>query len=258
MRRLRVDGRDSSESRPLRVELGLLSSTDGSARLRSGRTSVLASVLGPRPTRSMRLEDPTRALLEVHVAPVSGGGIGSSPSRDAELAATLRAALSPLLLLRAAPRSVVTVSILIEADDGCVAPMAFNAAVLALADAGVPLRSLAAACGISLLQSSSSSTTGVAVIDPSGEEVSRGFSQASMWAAFSAAADTASDVSSTSSPLAFLSTGILSIEDIDQLITKTTIQVTKTIQFMRTALTERVMRDAVNCAPEVRAALGVA
>jgi ribonuclease PH len=256
MRRLRVDGRDSSESRPLRVELGLLSSTDGSARLRSGRTSVLASVLGPRPTRSMRLEDPTRALLEVHVAPVSGGGIGSSPSRDAELAATLRAALSPLLLLRAAPRSVVTVSILIEADDGCVAPIAFNAAVLALADAGVPLRSLAAACGISLLQQSSPTETAVAVIDPSGEEVSRGFSRATMWAAFSAA-DITNGVSSTSSPLAFLSTGILSIQEIDQLITTTTIQVTKIIQFMRSALTECVMRDAVNCAPEVRAALGV-
>ena len=263
MRRLRVDGRSNSETRFLQFELGLLSSTDGSARLRCGRTSVLASVLGPRPTRSMRLEEPTRALLEVHIAPVSGTSV---PVKDAELAAALRAAIAPLILLRASPRSIITLSILVETDDGGVSPAAFNAALLALADADVPMRSLAAACGVCILASgggggggsgaaaaAAAATTTTTFTDPSGDETARGAARVALWAAFAADADI-----DTIDPLAIISVGgPTTIEDLELLLTTAAEASRETLVLMRRALMQHVMRDAVNCAPEVRAALGV-
>lgn len=247
-----------SEARPFSVELGLLSSVDGSARLRAGGTVVLASVIGPRPARNARIEDPTRALLEVHLS----GASGSGSVRDAELVATLRGALSPLVLLRAAPRSVITVSILIEAEDGGAAPNAFNAAVLALSDAGVPLRGLAAAAAVALRRSSDVSANGTAVIDPSAEEMMPGAFHALLWAAFPAAPppdmeDTDSVVDAGFEAIALVSTGPTSRADLGALLIDANAQAQRVVAFMRDVLAKRVMRDAVNCAPEVRAALGV-
>lgn len=259
-----------SEARPLNVELGILSSVDGSVRLRAGGTVVLASVIGPRPARNARIEDPTRAILEVHLSGTSGSG-GSSV-RDAELVATLRGALTPLVLLRAAPRSVITVSILIEAEDGGAAPNAFNAAVLALSDAGVPLRGLAAAAAVALRRAGDASASGrgdsaaengTAVIDPSAEEMMPGAFHALLWAAFPAAPPSdgmgsADGVEGAGfEAIALVSTGPTSRADLGALLIDANAQAQRVVAFMRDVLVKRVMRDAVNCAPEVRSALGV-
>ena len=140
----RRDGRTIADLRPLDVELSLLSACDGSARLSCGGTVVLASVHGPRPARAARQEDPERARLEVHVAPA----VGLPGAPEAELCALLRQALTPALALALYPRAVVTLSVHVQADDGGAAAAAVNAAVLALADAGVALRGLLGAVSL--------------------------------------------------------------------------------------------------------------
>ena len=67
MKRLRPDGRSANQLRPLAAEFGVLSASDGSARLSLGDTRVLVGVFGPRPAKSLRYEDPHRATLEVVV-----------------------------------------------------------------------------------------------------------------------------------------------------------------------------------------------
>ncbi len=140
----RRDGRLVSDMRPLDAELSLLGSCDGSARLACGGTVVLASVHGPRPARAARQEDPERARLEVHVAPA----VGLPGPFEAELCALLRQALTPALALALHPRAVVTLSVHVQADDGGAAAAAVNAAVLALADAGVAMKGLLGAVSL--------------------------------------------------------------------------------------------------------------
>ncbi len=105
---------------------------------------MLASVHGPRPARSARHEDSERARLEVHVAPA----VGLPGPFEAELCALLRQVLTPTLALALYPRAVVTLSVHVQADDGGGAAAAVNAAVLALADAGVAMRELLGAVAL--------------------------------------------------------------------------------------------------------------
>lgn len=67
---------------------------------------------------------------------------------DARYAALLRQAVTASLLVHAHPRALVSVTIHVEADAGALLACAFNAASLALLDAGVPMQQTiaAAAC----------------------------------------------------------------------------------------------------------------
>jgi exosome complex component RRP41 len=260
--RRRADGRADAALRPCTVELGLLSSTDGSARLRAGGTRVLASVHGPRPARGARLEDAARARFEVFVSPAAGAG---GDARAAELTGLLRAALAPLLLLEAAPRCVVTLCVHVQADDGAAAAVAINASVLALADAGVPLRALAAAATVA------AGADGRAVVDATADEAAPGAARALVTAAFAAAAldapaggggggggDGGGDGDDDAgAPLAFLAAGGMRADELEALLADAAGAARHALAFTREALRARALRDAVNCAPEARAALGV-
>ncbi|MEM3819379.1 MAG: exosome complex exonuclease Rrp41, partial [Nitrososphaerota archaeon] len=44
----RIDGRRPDELRPLKIEIGVLDKSDGSAYVELGKTKVFAAVFGPR------------------------------------------------------------------------------------------------------------------------------------------------------------------------------------------------------------------
>jgi len=69
---------------------------------------------------------------------------GDRFSADAALA--IKGSLEPCVMLHLYPRSQLHVSLLVIHDDGGALPCATNAAVLALADAGVSMSSLPSAC----------------------------------------------------------------------------------------------------------------
>ncbi|MCE4627684.1 MAG: exosome complex exonuclease Rrp41 [Desulfurococcales archaeon] len=159
---LRHDGRRPDEMRPVRMEIGVLHNSDGSALVSYGRTTVLAAVYGPRepPQRFMILPD--RALLRVryHMAPFSTSERKSpAPSRrEIELSKVIREAFEDIVLTHLYPRTAIDVFIEVLQADGGTRTVAVTAASLALADAGIPMKALVAGVAVGKVE-------GVLVLD---------------------------------------------------------------------------------------------
>jgi exosome complex component RRP41 len=149
---VRHDGRRLDELRPVKMEVGVLSNASGSAYVEFGKTRVIAAVYGPRepPQRYMVL--PHRAVLRCryHMAPFSTDERKNpAPSRrEIEISKVIREALEPVVMSEAFPRTSIDVFIEVISADGGTRTAALNAASLALADAGVPMRDLVAAVAV--------------------------------------------------------------------------------------------------------------
>ena len=146
----RVDGRRPDELRPLHIEVDVLANADGSAYVEQGNTKVLAAVYGPKEMHPRHLGLPDRAVLRCryHMAPFSVEHRKSpAPSRrEIELSKVIREALEPALFLEQFPRTAIDVFIEVLQADGGTRCASITAASLALADAGIPMRDLVAAC----------------------------------------------------------------------------------------------------------------
>jgi len=146
----RVDGRQLEELRPIRLEVGLLSSADGSAYIEQGKCKILAAVYGPREAHPKHLALPDRALLQCryHMAPFSVEERKSpAPSRrEVELSKVIREALEPAVFLEYYPRSSIDLFIEVLQADGGTRCAGITVAALALADAGIPMKDLVVAC----------------------------------------------------------------------------------------------------------------
>ncbi|MGC8974580.1 MAG: exosome complex exonuclease Rrp41 [Thermoprotei archaeon] len=149
---VRHDGRRLDELRPTRMEVGILSNASGSAYVEFGKTRVIAAVYGPRepPQRYMVL--PHRAVLRCryHMAPFSTDERKNpAPSRrEIEISKVIREALEPVVMSEAFPRTSIDIFIEVISADGGTRTAALNAASLALADAGIPMRDLVAAVAV--------------------------------------------------------------------------------------------------------------
>jgi len=148
---LRQDGRRPNELRRVQLQLGVLPLADGSCTLEQGLTKIVASVRGPRETPASG-----RGCVQCQVSfapfaaserkkPRSGGG---RERRANELALALEDALAPLVQTNLFPHSRVELQVHVVQTDGSVVATAFNACVLALIDAGVPMYDFAVACAV--------------------------------------------------------------------------------------------------------------
>ena len=147
---LRLDGRKPDELRPIKIEVGVLSNADGSAYIEHGKNKILAAVYGPKELHPKHLALPDRMVLRCryHMAPFSVQERKSpAPSRrEVELSKVIREALEPAVFVEYYPRTAVDVFIEVLQADGSTRCTSITAASLALADAGVPMRDLVAAC----------------------------------------------------------------------------------------------------------------
>mgnify|MGYP001626268637 CR=1 FL=1 len=148
----RVDGRLPDERRPLRIEVGVLKSADGSAYVELGNNKVIAAVYGPREVVPRHEMLPDRAILRCKYAmlPFSVAERKSpQPSRrEIEISKVLREALSPAIFLEDYPRTAIDVYVNILEADGGTRTASIIAASTALADAGIAMRDLVAAIAI--------------------------------------------------------------------------------------------------------------
>ncbi len=148
----RSDGRGLDELRPIRIKVGVLSNAQGSAYIEQGKNKILAAVYGPKEALPKHISLPDRCVLRCryHMAPFSTTERKSpAPSRrEIELSMVLRNALEPLVMTSLFPRTVIDIFIEVLQADGGTRCAGLTAAVLALADAGIPLRGLAAACAV--------------------------------------------------------------------------------------------------------------
>lgn len=147
---LRLDGRRPDELRPIKIEVGVLSNADGSAYIEQGKNKILAAVYGPKELHPKHLALPDRMVLRCryHMAPFSVQERKSpAPSRrEIELSKVIREALEPAVFVEYYPRTAVDIFIEVLQADGSTRCTSITAASLALADAGVPMRDLVAAC----------------------------------------------------------------------------------------------------------------
>ena len=177
----RIDGRKVDELRPITAAVGVLKKADGSALFKFGGTVAIAGVFGPRKVYPKHMEEAERAILRTKYnmasfATTERGRPGIS-RRSTEISLVTRQALMPLLFLDEYPKTAIDVHIEIlqaEASSRCVG---INAACLALADAGIPMRDLVASCSagkVELHDAQGASVGSQVVLDIAGEEDTEG------------------------------------------------------------------------------------
>jgi len=138
---LRIDGRRLDQLRPIKLEVGILDKADGSAYIEQGKNKILAAVYGPREAHPKHIALPERAVIRCryHMAPFSVDERKSpAPSRrEMELSKVIRESLEPVVLTELYPRTMIA---------------GITAASLALADAGIPMREIVAACAVGKIE----------------------------------------------------------------------------------------------------------
>jgi len=147
---IRTDGRKIDELRPVRIEAGILKNADGSAYIEFGKNKIMVAVYGPKEVhpKHMALSDRGVLRCRYHMAPYSvEERKNPAPSRrEVEISKITREALEPSIILEDYPRTAIDVYIEILQSDGGSRCAGISAASVALADAGVNMRDLVAAC----------------------------------------------------------------------------------------------------------------
>lgn len=142
----RLDGRAPDELRPLKIKAGVLERADGSAYIELGNNKVFAAVYGPREMHPRHDQQPDSAVLRCRysMAPfsVDDRKRPGPDRRSMEISKVTKEALEPVLFLELYPRSVIDVFIEVLQADAGTRTAGINAAAVALADAGVPMRDL--------------------------------------------------------------------------------------------------------------------
>jgi exosome complex component RRP41 len=156
---LRPDGRRWNEIRQIHAQISTQPSADGSSYLEMGNTKILCTVHGPAENRpgagggasaaGSRSRDDAEVTVEINFAGFSGidrQARGRNDKRLLEMSTTLSNSFAPVLFTHLFPHSTIRIVIQVLSQDGSVLAACFNAATLALIDAGIPMRDFLAAC----------------------------------------------------------------------------------------------------------------
>lgn len=152
----RVDGRTPDELRDTEMEVGVLDEADGSAMVETGNTRVIASVFGPQELHPQHLQESDRAVIKMryNMAPFSvDDRMRPGPNRRAkEIGLVAKRALEPAVELEEFPKAGIDISMEVVESDGGTRVTGINAAALALADAGIPMKGLVSACAAGVVE----------------------------------------------------------------------------------------------------------
>lgn len=148
----RADGRKFEDLREIEVKVGVIPEADGSAMYKSGNTIAIAAVFGPRILHPQHMQNPEKGILRVNYDMMSF----SVPDRKRpgpnrrgqEISKVTEWALAPCVDLSEFPNTVVDVFITIPQADAGTRVAGINAASLALAHAGVPMKEMASAVAV--------------------------------------------------------------------------------------------------------------
>lgn len=142
----RFDKRKYTELRDTEAKVGVVPNADGSAMFRSGKTIAIAAVYGPKKMHPQHKQDPKTGQLRVNYNMLSfsvSERIRPGRNRRAtEIGEVTKWALEPVLMLEKYPNQVVDVFIDILQADAGTRVAGINAASMALAHAGIPMKGL--------------------------------------------------------------------------------------------------------------------
>lgn len=163
----RLDGRDNNELRPIKMQTGVLKNADGSAYLEWGNNKIFAAVYGPREVHPHHLAKPDRGILRVFYRMATYSVFErkrpAPGRREKEISMIITDCLQPVLFLELYPGTCFEVFIEIIDADGGTRCASTTVASLALADAGIPMKSLVTALAMGKID-------GKIVVDLSGIE----------------------------------------------------------------------------------------
>lgn len=151
----RGDGRKIDELRPIKAKVGVIPNADGSAMFATGVTTAIAAVYGPKELHPRNQRDPAKGVLRCTYSMNSfsvADRIRPGPNRrSTEINKIIEWALTPVVMLEKFPGQVIDIHMnLVQADAGtrCAA---INAAAMALAQAGIPMRDMVSSISIGKL-----------------------------------------------------------------------------------------------------------
>jgi exosome complex component RRP41 len=148
----RLDGRGPLDLRPIKFKAGVLKRADGSCYLEFGGNKVMAAVYGPREVHPRHLQNSSRAIVRYRynmaAFSVEDRKRPGPDRRSIEISKVSRESLECVVLEALYPRSAVDIFVeILQADAGTRAA-GINAASVALADAGIPMKCLVSACAV--------------------------------------------------------------------------------------------------------------
>jgi exosome complex component RRP41 len=146
---IRLDGRKTSEIRPITIQAGVLHRADGSAYLEWGGNKVICAVYGPRELNPKRFQESDKAVVQVRYGmsafSTSDRKRPGPDRRSQEISKVIADAFENVVLTERFPRGAIDVQVqVLEANAGtrCAA---LTCAAVALADAGIPMKGLISA-----------------------------------------------------------------------------------------------------------------
>ncbi|CAD6271245.1 unnamed protein product [Miscanthus lutarioriparius] len=151
---------DVKQMRQLKGEVGVVARADGSALFEMGNTRVIAAVYGPREVQNKGQQvNSNEALVrcEYRMAEFSTGDRRRKPKgdrRSTEISLVIRQTMEASILTHLMPRSQIDIYVQVLQADGGTRSACINAATLALADAGIPMRDIVTSCSAGYLCSS--------------------------------------------------------------------------------------------------------
>ncbi|KAJ1722817.1 exosome non-catalytic core subunit rrp46 [Coemansia erecta] len=222
----RPDRRDPDQIRALNSVLGQLSRADGSAQFSTGSTSVVCGVYGPVDVKLFD-EHLDRAHVEVKLRP----DIGIPGPKDKWLESAILQTLEGNILAHLHPRTLVQINVQVRADGGSLDACAINAAILALVDAGVPLRLMVAAAACAVMPD------GRIVVDPVAEEAEAARSLHTF-------AFAEKGLGEGEGPVYVDSRGVFGIEEYDACYGVCERAVGRVLAFMRSAVESKVTKES--------------
>ncbi len=144
----REDGRKADEMRSTTMTVGVIPNANGSAMVKMGNTVAVAAVYGPREMHPKHKQISDRANLNTIYAMVPFSCTDrirpGYSRRSQEICKVTRQALESAVFLEDFPKAAIDVYINIISANAGTRAAGINAASLALADAGIPMRDLVA------------------------------------------------------------------------------------------------------------------
>jgi exosome complex component RRP41 len=151
----RNDGRKFDEIRPMKAKIGIIPNADGSAMFQFGDTIAFAAVYGPKKMHPQHAQNPEKGTLRCNYNMISFSvedRIRPGPSRrSSEISQVTTWALEPILMLKDYPNQVIDVHINIIQASASTRCAGINAAALALAHAGIPMKRMVSSISIGKL-----------------------------------------------------------------------------------------------------------
>lgn len=149
---IRLDGRKPDEIRPIKIKVGVLNRADGSCYFEFGGNKVIAAVYGPREVHPRHQQKSTSAVVRYRYNMASFSveerKRPGPDRRSIEVSKVSREALEPVIFQEYFPRSAIDIFVEVLQADAGTRTAGINAASIALADAGIPMKSLVSACAV--------------------------------------------------------------------------------------------------------------